>query len=199
MTPERSWSDSSVVVDAVVDEGASRHVARMWHALQRAGIDVSSVSDDAPHLTLVTMFETTPQTVSHSLAGVDLAPPPVTFGHIGYFGPPGHALFLAPTPSVELMEFHQRVWETLCGAVPNQGPFSTPGTWTPHITLAMGVAPAHVGLACAALEGLPMLFEARLTHIRAHSRSLSQRWADRLNPPATPSIGTRTPTGSPGR
>ena len=59
-------------------------------------------------------------------------------------------------PSSDLLGLHARVDDALAGCGPSAAHLS-PGTWTPHVTLARSLTPEQVGTALAALGTLPDL------------------------------------------
>ncbi len=125
------------------DESSEISIIRLWEALESEGISLDYSTDIRPHITLGIYDELFCQSCSKELAELekqanDLS---ITFSHFGIFHEPEVVLFLAPTPTTELLEFHNRIHKNLADFSKTPWEFYQPGKWVPHCTLALGIQP----------------------------------------------------------
>jgi 2'-5' RNA ligase len=55
---------------------------------------------------------------------------------LGVFTGPRPVVFIPLVKTIELIEFHARLWESVLPASPDPSPYYHPRSWMPHITLA---------------------------------------------------------------
>ena len=141
-------------VELLLDEQTDTAVRRGWDALAAAGLPSQARHPGAtnrPHVTMA-VAAAIPGIVEERLAGaVSALPIPVRLGGLVYF--PGRRWVLARlvVPTAELLALHAEV----AGAVadcPELSPQLHPGNWTPHVTLAHGLAGDQLGAALTLLN-----------------------------------------------
>jgi 2'-5' RNA ligase len=141
-------------VELTLDPSAEAAVVAQWDRLAAAGVTrrqrPEPSGNHVPHITLYAA-DAIPEAVEPVLrelvVGLDLS---VRVGAVMIFGPRNGRCILVRhvTASLELLELQQRVAQA-CGAEPD-GQFG-PGHWSPHVTLARGVAVDQLGVAATAL------------------------------------------------
>lgn len=167
----------AVVVDVTFDKRADNTIRRLWRSLAGHGFDVSRQTADRPHLTMFVASDGDPTAIGNRLAEVEWVDiPRVEFGSVGYFRDPGRVLYLAATPTAEILDLHAQIWRIVTSLAPTQSPYYQPRMWTPHCTLALGVPTSDLGKAVEALDGLPTLIEAQILQIRAHAWEDDSSW-----------------------
>jgi len=140
-------------VELLLDEETDAMVRAEWAVLLDAGLPSQGRhpgASNAPHITLA--------------AGEDLGldevdwtdlPLPVRWSGFVVFGAPPKGLVLARlvTTGRALITLHERVHERSTGT----DALSSPGRWTPHVTLASRLTPAQLADALAVLAAPPVL------------------------------------------
>jgi 2'-5' RNA ligase len=143
-------------VEALLDPATDDRVRALWDVLAAAGLPSQARhtgESNAPHVTLAVRDEV-PGDLDGALGeAVGPLPLPVRLGGLLVFARRRCVLALAVVPSSGLLDAHARVDHALAGCGPS-APHLAPGTWTPHVTLARGLAPDQVGTAVAALGTL---------------------------------------------
>lgn len=146
-------------VEALLDPGTDARVRSLWDALVAAGLPSQARhtgESNAPHVTLA-VREEIPSALDTALGeAVGPLPLAVRLGGLLVFARRRAVLALAVVPSEPLLAAHARLDDALAGCGPSADHLS-PGTWTPHVTLARGLTAEQVGTAVAALETLPDL------------------------------------------
>lgn len=136
-------------LELLLDDEADALARGLWDRLAEAGIPSQAqhrAASNAPHVTLV---------AARSIALPAAAPPlpvPLVLGSPVVLGSgPSRALALLVVPTTRLLAVHDGLWATTTpeGATP----FSAPGRWTPHVTLARRVPLDLLGPALATLDG----------------------------------------------
>jgi 2'-5' RNA ligase len=126
-----------------------------------------------PHLSLSGVTCLDVPAASAALAKFARRTPPLSLEleAIGAFPGPGGVVYLAPAPSLELLQLHQAFYQSVLsdgqgGWCCNVNHYYLPGRWMPHITLAMDLPPEAVPPAVAVCRAQVALFQpARLTHL----------------------------------
>lgn len=145
-----------LVLDPVLDEW----VRSQWRALVEA--DLPSLGrhtgpTNRPHVTLGVAQGVSPeheQRLADAVAAGPGPPLPVRVGPLVLLGAHKHVLARLVVPSVDLLRLQSDVvaaWDDALH-VPDH---LAPGTWTPHVTLAMHLTDTQVGEALTALRRMP--------------------------------------------
>lgn len=130
------------------DAGLERSVWELRQRLAAAGI---APSDGRPHVTLVVASELDTQAFGDALAPFAVGTPsfPLHFGAVGSFPGDEGVAFLSPAPTEPLLHFHHRALIALLRAGAEPSPWSVPGVWMPHCTLAQGAFQPQAALEVA--------------------------------------------------
>lgn len=166
--PRRSPSTIELLLDAAAEDA----VRAEWDALAALGLSSlagHTSASNRPHITLAARTELPPLD-----AGVftDLPALPITLGAPVLFGTgERRVLVRSILPTAELQRFHATI-HTAIGPG-EDAPHTTPGEWTPHVTLARRLRLADLETALGCIGG------------DVHSRATSVRRWD-------PATGTTT-------
>ena len=85
--------------------------------------------------------------------------------YIGFFTNPDPVVFIAPTPTKELMIFHQNILSILPGNTRPASSMYLPGTWVPHCTLALDFEKEYIPDVVRLCLDLPLPFTMRATQV----------------------------------
>ena len=142
-------------VELLLEPEAERGVVRVWEALSEAGLPSQArhaAPSNRPHTTLVALSDLAAETESAVAAAVrGRLPVDAVWGDVTLFGRGPWVLVRLLQPS-DGMRGLQAVVADACG-VPDDS-LSSPGRWTPHVTLARRVALAYVDRAVALATAL---------------------------------------------
>jgi 2'-5' RNA ligase len=129
-----------------------------------------------PHASLVVaeMLEVEP--TLEAVGAVPARPIRLSVSSVGVF--PGGVLFLACDPNRELLEEQQRVHKAVISTAIGPWPYFDPGSWTPHITMAMGLTNQQLAEALpVVLDHLPI--EGRLDEGGVEDGTTGEKWPSR--------------------
>ncbi len=118
-----------------ITEGAIRD---LWWRFAEAGIaSYLHESPNRPHITLIGYDALDLARAERSLTAVARACSPfsLTFSHLGAFLHPSPVVFLAPTPTVDLLRLHRATYESSAAAGTDPWEAYLPGQWVPHCTI----------------------------------------------------------------
>jgi len=141
-------------IELLLDRASDAAVRDEWRILSEAGLPSQgdhAGTSNAPHVTLVARPGLDPAADPRLLPLTAALPLPAELGGLLLFGGPPRGLVLVRQVVVtrELLALHADVHETLGGA--GDVPHTTPGRWTPHVTLASRLTPDQVARAVDAL------------------------------------------------
>lgn len=167
-------------VEAVFDPETDAEVRRRWRLLADAGLPSQAAhgsSSNAPHLTLSAATEVTAAVDDALIEVVTRAgaiPLGCRLGPIVVFGGRRLVVALLVVPSLALVRLHDAV-NTAMSAAPGVPDRARPGLWTPHVTLARGVASDQIG---PVVEALGPLDEraVTITALRRWNPTLRRVW-----------------------
>ena len=140
-------------VELVVDEETEAAVRRAWDVLAAAGLPSQARHTGAtnrPHVTLAVAAAIPASLESRLAAAVAGLPIPVRLGGLVCFAGRRWVLARLVVPSAELLRVHSAVADIVLGC-PGLSPLMFPGRWTPHVTLARGLAVEALGTALGLL------------------------------------------------
>jgi len=171
-------------LELLLDPASDEAVRDEWRVLSAAGLPSQgdhAGTSNAPHVTLVARPGLDPAADPRLLPLSAALPLPAELGGLLLFGTPPRGLVLVRPVVVtgELLDLHARVHESLGGT--GDVPHTTPGRWTPHVTLASRLTPDQVARAVDALAA------ADAPTTRPVVLSQLRRW--------DPSTGTIVPLG----
>ncbi|MGC5259347.1 2'-5' RNA ligase family protein [Gordonia sp. DT218] len=147
-------------LELLLDEASDQYIRDEWHTLDSAGLPNQSTirsGSNRPHVTLVAAKRIA------GAANAALAPASLRLPFAATIGAPilfaqGSRTTLARivVPSTELLSVHAQAIRLLTDHLGDGEPttmaHSTPGYWTPHVTLARRLDPDQLGRALAALD-----------------------------------------------
>ena len=125
------------------DENTESTIRDIWGELARAGISTQFHNGPyRPHITLSVYEDLDVERFSQALNtyAASKATLPVRFESLGTFAGSTGVLYLAPRPSIVLLEAQREISSLLAnyGSGVSQ-PYYKPGLWTPHCSLAVGL------------------------------------------------------------
>ncbi len=132
-------------------------VWQQWRALESAGLP-SQVKHGSltnwPHVTLG-VADRISADIERRLAGaVQDLPIKANLGGVIWFPGKRHVVARAVVPSPELLDIHAQIAAILDG-LPGTGRRMSPGTWSPHVTLARGIKTEQLGEVMSCLSQIP--------------------------------------------
>ena len=143
-------------------------IRSIWSDLSKNGVpsEIHHIGI-RPHITLAIYDELVCQPCDSELSR--FAPQTshlhLNFTHLGFFTQPEKVLFLAPTPSQELLDFHARVHKLLDRQTKGAWELYQPGRWVPHCTLALDLDQPMLEKAAAVCGGIELPVEMHATQI----------------------------------
>jgi len=141
-------------VELLLDEHSDAHVREHWRCLAEAGLPSQARhtgATNAPHVTLAVRAAIEPDVDEQLRQVMSRLPLGILLGATAVFGRHRYVLVLLLVVDAPLLALHAEV----AGALGPDGadPLTTPGRWTPHVTLARGLDAAAVGRALEVLGG----------------------------------------------
>ena len=160
-------------IELLLDPASDAAVRDEWRVLSAAGLPSQgdhAGTSNAPHVTLVARPRLDHSADPRLLVVSRSLPMAADLGALLVFGGPPRGLVLVRPLVVTtgLLELHARVHDTLGGA--GDAPHTTPGRWTPHVTLASRLTPDQVAHAIEALA------QADVPTTRAVTLASLRRW-----------------------
>ncbi|WP_460512763.1 2'-5' RNA ligase family protein [Frigoribacterium salinisoli] len=143
-------------IELLLDASTDAAVRDQWQVLRAADLPTQADhqgATNAPHVTLAArpLFDdSADERLGEVLAALPL---PVDLGALVVFGAPPRGLVLARLVVVTtaLLDLHAHVHDAL-GAAVGDARHTTPGHWTPHVTLAHRMTPEQLSRALQALD-----------------------------------------------
>ncbi|PXW26976.1 UNVERIFIED_CONTAM: 2'-5' RNA ligase superfamily protein [Williamsia faeni] len=157
-------------IELIFDEVTNTIIGEQWRKLADAGLpsqgSIRSTSN-RPHVTLIAAdsIDATADMELSAIRGV--AGMTVNIGALLLFwGRRGTAARLV-VPSDHLLDIHAQVFDATCPHIGGR-PLAhvSPGSWTPHITLARRLVEGHLGHLMRALSEGPEMFTAQVAGLR---------------------------------
>jgi 2'-5' RNA ligase len=163
-------------VELLVDDELDAHLRGQWQALSAAGlpsVDRNRAPSNRPHVTVGVATAIYPRIDKQlgTLAG--RLPIPCTLAGPAVFSHRTDILVRLVQPSAELLELQAEVAARLrdCPGRPDN---LAPGRWTPHVTLARRMNPAHTAQALELLDWTPR--QGRFTGLRRWDGGARREW-----------------------
>jgi 2'-5' RNA ligase len=185
-------------IELLLDPASDSAVRDEWGVLTAAGLPSQgdhAGTSNAPHVTLMARPGLDPAADPRLLPVSEALPLPAELGGLLLFGAPPRGLVLVRPLVVtrDLLALHAHVHDAVGGA--GDVPHTTPGRWTPHVTLASRLTPDQVARAVDALA------EADAPPNRSVVLAALRRWdpdARTVVPLGPPSAPSDHPGGPPG-
>lgn len=130
------------------DNETDAAIRGLWQVIEDAGLYSGMLRlNFPPHLTILTCEDQDLPGLRLALREFLAAQPPIQvhFHSLGVFNTLDGIIYLAPTPSLVLLEFHSRLWKIAEPYITNPNPLYRPGAWVPHVTLNMDTPSAQTG------------------------------------------------------
>ncbi|MDA1194608.1 MAG: 2'-5' RNA ligase family protein [Planctomycetota bacterium] len=152
----------------LLNGSAAEAIRSLWRELADARLSVPLLDLELPpHLTLasydtIEVGEARPAFTSFA---AEETPEPVALSTIGTFPGDAGVLYLAPVPTRGLLELHAGFHERFSALDQPVGAHYFPGTWVPHVTLAMGLSDADLARAIALVRQSQLPIEGQLDRL----------------------------------
>ncbi|KAF5200250.1 2'-5' RNA ligase [Thalictrum thalictroides] len=141
------------------DPALENQVLKAWNVLARRQISTQLIEiESRPHITLLSSPFLDPQklqTIIRNFASKQ-EPLSLTFSTIGSFPNDGNVLFLAPTPSVALLQFHSQLCDVLKKESIEIGEDYCSDSWIPYCSVAQDVPRNRMAEAFCILRDLKL-------------------------------------------
>lgn len=147
-----------LALELSLDERAASLANELMDRLEAAG--VASLRHLAPHVhphVSIAVATAAPGALVDACRGLGEGLPTLTLSGLGAFVAPARVVFLAVTPSDELSALNRAVHERLDRTGIECRPLYRPGSYVPHVTLAMHVASVGATLAVVEDVALPVV------------------------------------------
>jgi 2'-5' RNA ligase len=152
------------------DKPSENKIQAIWDTLAEAGISNElQTLNIRPHITLAIYDELRCQPCDNKLARYanQANHLHMAFSHIGAFLQPERVLFISPTPTKELLDFHASVHDHLAEDTQNPWDMYLPGNWVPHCTLALDLEEEQLNKAMSICTNIQLPIEMHANQIGA--------------------------------
>jgi len=124
------------------DHQTEQSILNLRHTLMAQGIpSMLNKVGDRPHVSLAG-FSNVDSNILISLVqeyANDIEPFNVQLSAIGTFPTDDNVLFLSPTPTLQLLTYHQELHRRLANSKLISSPYYVPEHWTPHCSVEMNI------------------------------------------------------------
>ncbi|KAF9666414.1 hypothetical protein SADUNF_Sadunf16G0226900 [Salix dunnii] len=152
-------SESGYAIELYFDPALENQVLKAWNVLARRQISSQLIEiESRPHITLYStpfIDPTKLESIIKTFASKQ-EPLPLSLSTIGCLPNDNNLLFLAPTPSLSLLQFHSQ----LCDAMKKEGIEISeeyrPDNWIPYCAVAQDVPKARMGESLCVLRDLKL-------------------------------------------
>ncbi|PZT95277.1 MAG: hypothetical protein DI630_24800 [Gordonia sp. (in: high G+C Gram-positive bacteria)] len=157
-------------IELIFDENTDTAIGEQWAALTEAGLpsqgNIRSTSN-RPHVTLVAAESIDPAIDSTLVAMTDVVGMSVDIGALLIFRGRRATAARLVVPSLPLLHLHAAVYRAAALHMTGE-PLQhvTPGSWTPHVTLARRLEHGHIAEVAVALNNSPDTFTATVAGLR---------------------------------
>ncbi|VFQ59860.1 unnamed protein product [Cuscuta campestris] len=146
-------------IELYFDPALENQVLKAWNVLARRQISTQLIEiESRPHITLFSSSLCDPfkleTTVKNFVAKQE--PLPLSFASIGSFSSDNNVLFLAPTPTLSLLQFHSQLFDAMRKEGVEVGEEYRPDMWLPYCPVAEGVPKARMAEAFNVLRDLKL-------------------------------------------
>lgn len=146
-------------IELYFDPALENQVLKAWNVLARRQISTQLIEiESRPHITLFSSPLIEParlENIIKSFAGKQ-EPLPLSFSSIGSLPNDKNVLFLAPTPTLSLLQFHSQLCDALKKEGIEIGEEYRPDSWIPHCPVAQEVPKIRMGEAFSVLRDLKL-------------------------------------------
>ncbi|KAH6830229.1 RNA ligase/cyclic nucleotide phosphodiesterase family protein [Perilla frutescens var. hirtella] len=146
-------------IELYFDPALENQVLKAWNVLARRQISTQLIEiESRPHLTLFTSPFVDIAKLENVLRNFAAKQEPlaVSFSSIGSFPSDSNVLFLGPTPSLSLLQFHSQLCDAMKKEGVEVGDEQRPDTWIPYCSVAEEVPKTRMAEAFTVLRDLKM-------------------------------------------
>lgn len=142
------------------DRKTDAAIRGLWQVIEDAGLPSAMLTlNFPPHISVLTHEDSNLPGFRSALADFIRRTPPILleFHALSVFNTADGVIYLTPTVTRPLLDFHAALWEIIAPHTSQPNPLYRPGLWVPHVTLDLDIAPEQVAPVIAALlrAGLP--------------------------------------------
>ncbi|HAX97189.1 MAG TPA: hypothetical protein DCY35_11840 [Prolixibacteraceae bacterium] len=150
------------------DSKSEKPIKKIWESLAEANIS-SSLSEFGirPHLTLAIFDEVRCDTCEVMLSNLAARTRLLHLraSHLGIFTNPGWVIFLAPTPTRELLTLHYEIHQLFKEDSGSSWEIYQPKNWVPHCTLSQDTPKNKVTQAFEICTQIKLPFDLNITRV----------------------------------
>uniref|UniRef100_A0A2P2JMP0 Uncharacterized protein MANES_15G180000 n=1 Tax=Rhizophora mucronata TaxID=61149 RepID=A0A2P2JMP0_RHIMU len=146
-------------IELYFDPALENQVLKAWNVLARRQISTQLIEiESRPHITLYSNHYIDPTKVESVIKtfASKQEPLPLSFSTVGGLPSDNNVLFLAPTPSYSLLQFHSQLCDALKKEGIEIGEDYRPDSWIPYCAVAQEVPKARMGEAFCLLRDLKL-------------------------------------------
>lgn len=132
-------SQQGYAIELYFDSALENQVLKAWNVLARRQISTQLIEiESRPHITLFSAPAVDPTKLENivKIISSKQEPIPVTFSMIGSFSNDNNALFLSPTPTMSLFQFHSQLCDAMRKEGIEIGEEYHPESWVPYCAVA---------------------------------------------------------------
>jgi 2'-5' RNA ligase len=157
-------------IELIFDEATDRIIGDQWQSLADADLpsqgNIRSTSN-RPHVTLLAADSIDPAVDASLVALAETIGMTVDIGALLVFRGRRATAARLVVPSLSLLQLHQRIFDLAAPHLDTDPlPHVTPGSWTPHITLARRLGDQQIAEVVTALHDSPDPFTATVAGLR---------------------------------
>ncbi|KAF5746859.1 hypothetical protein HS088_TW06G01035 [Tripterygium wilfordii] len=146
-------------IELYFDPALENQVLKAWNVLARRQISTQLIEiESRPHITLFSspfIDPTKLESIIKTFASKQ-EPLPLSFSAIGSLPSDQNVLFLSPTPTVSLLQFHSQLCDAMKKEGIDTGEEYRPDSWIPYCAVAQEVPRPRIGEAFCVLRDLKL-------------------------------------------
>ncbi|KAF5740352.1 hypothetical protein HS088_TW11G00419 [Tripterygium wilfordii] len=146
-------------IELYFDPALENQVLKAWNVLARRQISTQLIEiESRPHITLFSnpfIDPTKLESIIKTFASKQ-EPLPLSFSAIGSLPSDQNVLFLSPTPTVSLLQFHSQLCDAMKKEGIDIGEEYRPDSWVPYCAVAEEVPRTRIGEAFCVLRDLKL-------------------------------------------
>lgn len=151
--------EQGYAIELYFDPALENQVLKSWNVLARRQISTQLIEiESRPHITLFSTPSIDPGKLENLLRTFASKQEslPLSFSSIGSLSNDNNVLFLAPTPSMSLLQFHSQLCDTLRKEGIEIGDDYRPDSWVPYCAVAQEVPKSRMAEAFCVLRDLKL-------------------------------------------
>ncbi|KAK9272498.1 hypothetical protein L1049_002871 [Liquidambar formosana] len=146
-------------IELYFDPALENQVLKAWNVLARRQISTQLIEiESRPHITLFSSPFIEPAKLENIVKAFasKQEPLPLSFSSIGGLPNDNNVLFLAPTPSLSLLQFHSQLCDAMKKEGVEIGEEYRPDSWIPYCSVAQDVPKSRMAEAFSVLRDLKL-------------------------------------------